>query len=92
MIRSMATELECRPYQVDDYPHLVAALRRAYAAGQASGGGSDLDRLVTLAAVALPWALDSFAGNAEDQPQYEDAVAEIAAKVLSVLKAQAVKP
>lgn len=72
-------------WKVNSYPLAEAALRRAYAAGQASGGGSDLDRLVTLAAGIL-------ATIGPSEPWSPQMVAEGAANTLSALKAQAVKP
>lgn len=63
----------------------LAALRRAYAAGKAAGGGSDLDRLVALAAGVEASTAGTRLVNAE-------AIALRAADLLQALKAQAVKP
>lgn len=70
-----------------DWPEMLAALRRAYAAGQASGGGSDLAHLVTLASTHRYWSLPS-----APSPSWQDEVAAECASMLSALKAQAVKP
>lgn len=68
------------------YQSTDSALRRAYAAGQASGGGSDLDRLVALAATHPDWTEEH-----ELLPQRViDRIAVECVSMLSALKAQAV--
>ncbi len=78
-----------------DRPVTNEALRRAYAAGQSNGATvtvfgtpsdawGDLDRLVALAAGII-------AGEVDDSISVEQ-TADLAARMLSALKAQAVKP
>lgn len=76
-------ELKAVWFAPDGRAATLAALRRAYAAGQASGGGSDLDRLVTLAA-----GIWSSQGAHEDYVHSD--VVKKAAATLEALKAQAV--
>ena len=66
---------------------LVCITRRAYAAGvQASGGGSDLDRLVILASTHRWWGAPGV-----PSPSWQDEVAAECASMLSALKAQVVE-
>ena len=86
---ALAKDFDCEQDGVCDYPEALAALRRAYAAGvQASGGGSDLDRLVTLAAAHPSWTIN----DPQAESDWDQLIAGQCAQLLSALKAQAVKP